>query len=383
MVLARHLHRSERPPGSGGGVPQLARVDAVVQVHEPGPGRIAAGGEHAAVRQHGEVVLPAAVRHRRRSRYLRRSPVDVDDAGIIARGPSARDEDLAHVIEGMAAVVAVQGVALAEVLPRASSGCIEAPHRRVGTGVEGTAIGRYVHPRIQRLVERGRVERAQTTVRFEHLRHGRSARGDQRLPVGKGGDARVPPSGRHVRPKAPRIGVRVEEVRLHEAVELGVHGPTGDEQGSVHEVDQAAAKDVVARGHVHRRLRAGGGVPHRGAGVVLDRVGLGCVVAHRVIREHLSVREQRHVHGHHRPVDNRAPLAHLVRAAGDRRRLGVHRGGRRGVPLELPLRDRVERRNGVLLNVAQQGARVVSTRGRYGSGDKDRGREDDSEDEYG
>src|SRR6185436_13929932 len=100
-----------------------------------------------------EVVLPAAVRHRRRSGYLRRSPVQVDDARVFAGELAAGDEDLAHVIHRMAAVVAVQAVARAEGLPRASSCRAEAAHRLVGTRVEGPAIGRYVHPGIQRQVE--------------------------------------------------------------------------------------------------------------------------------------------------------------------------------------------------------------------------------------
>ena len=257
--------------------------------------------------------MPAAALHRLRGRYLRRCPVQVDDAGIAARGRSARDEDLAHVIERMAAVVADQGVALAEALPRASSGGVEASHRLVGARVEGAAVGRHVDPRVKRQVQRPPC-RARAGHRRSCAPPGTSGPPSviSISPLLQRGDARVPTAGRHALPKAPRIGVRVEDVRLDEAVELGVLVPAGEEQGPVHEVGQAAAEDVVARRHVHRRVRARGGVPHRGAGVVVDRVGLGCVVAHRVVGEHLPVLEQRDVHAHHRPVDNRAPLAHFA-----------------------------------------------------------------------
>src|SRR5687767_3981786 len=92
------------------------------------------------------------------------------------------------------------------------------------------------------------------------------------------------------------------------------------------------------------------------------------------------------MHAHHRPVDNWAPLAHLVLVAGYRRRrlLGVTRSGRRGAPLEPPLLGWGVG-NGVLLSVALNGARgpVVSKRGRGAHGQEDRSAQGDEEGEWG
>ena len=75
-----------------------------------------------------------------------------------------------------------------------------------------------------------------------------------------------------------------------------------------------------------------------GAREVLHRVGLGCVVADRVVGEHLPVGEQRDVHAHHRPVDDRAPLPDVAFRSRHRR------GGRRSVGGGPPARDSRESR---------------------------------------
>ena len=112
---------------------------------------------------------------------------------------------------------------------------------------------------------------------------------------------------------APRLQVfagLVEEVGLADPVEQGVLVATRHEQGSVHQVRETAAEDVEARGHRRRRLDAGLRVPDRGPRGV---VGLGLALVDGVVGDDLSVRQQRHVDPHHRPVDDRPPLSHLAR----------------------------------------------------------------------
>ena len=106
---------------------------------------------------------------------------------------------------------------------------------------------------------------------------------------------------------------RVEDVRLDDAVELRVLVAAGEEHPAVEEVRQPAAEDVEARVDVDRRLRAGLRIPDRRARVVVHRVGLGRVVADRVVRQHLAVRQQRDMHADDRPVDDGPPLAHVLR----------------------------------------------------------------------
>ncbi len=322
-------------------------------------------------------MLAAAVLHRRGSSDLRGGPIQVDDSGIPARCSSARDQDLADVEVDVAAVRAVQRVTLAKALPGASPGGVEASHRRVRTRVEGPPVGGDVDPRVERQVERSRGERAQAAVGHAHLRGVRAALRDQHLPISQGSHGRVPAVRRHVRPKAPRVGVRIEDMCLDDAVELRVLVPAGDEQGPVHEVRQAAAEDVVARGHGDRRLRSSSWVPHGGAGVVVNRIGLARVVSHRVVREHLAVLEQGRVDAHDRPVFDRAPLPHLtlVAAHRGRGRLGVGGRSRAGAQLEPPLHGRAVR-NGVLLHVAlDRGYGLVSERSRSGLSGEDRERQ--------
>ena len=64
--------------GPVAGFQQLGGVDAVVEVHEARAGRVAAGREHAAVREHGQVVLAAADCHRLGRGGHRRRAVEVD-----------------------------------------------------------------------------------------------------------------------------------------------------------------------------------------------------------------------------------------------------------------------------------------------------------------
>jgi hypothetical protein len=173
-------------------------------------------------------------------------------------------------------------------------------------------------------------------------------------------------------------------VRLNDALELGILVPAREEQRPVREVGQAAAEDVVAGVHVHRSLDAGGGVPHSRASVVVHREGLGRCIADRVVREHLPVLEQRHVHTHNRPVDQRAPLTHIPLRASDRRfrRLRVRRGGHDGTPRELSL-DARSMSHGVLRLMAANGADLTGVskrrpRNRGEDQDREGEREDDA-----
>ena len=121
-----------------------------------------------------------------------------------------------------------------------------------------------------------------------------------------------PPS--HVRAEAPQVRRGIEDMRLDDAVELLVLVAAGDEHPAVEEMREAAAEDVEAGVDVDRRLRARRRIPHRRARVVLHRVRLGRVVADRVVGQHLAVRQQRDVDADDRPVDDRTPLAHVLRA---------------------------------------------------------------------
>ena len=161
VVLAGDRLGRERRPRAGRRVPALGGVDAVGEVHEARAGRVAAGREHAAVREHGEVVLAAPVRHRRGLRDRRRGAVDVDHARVAARAAAARDEDLADVVERVAAVAAVDRVARALRLPGAGAVRVEAAHRRVRARDERAPVRRHVGPRVQRLAQRGGAQRPQ------------------------------------------------------------------------------------------------------------------------------------------------------------------------------------------------------------------------------
>ena len=164
---------------------------------------------------------------------------------------AAGDEDPADVVERVAAVVPVDGVALAEALPGAGPVGVERPHRLVRARVEGTAVRRRVDPRVQRQVQRRRGQPAQRSGRRPHLGDVRSALGDEHLAVAQRRDGRVPAPGRHVRAQAPRVRQVVEDVRLDDPVERRAPVPAGEEQAAVREVGQTAAEDVEA-GDIHR-----------------------------------------------------------------------------------------------------------------------------------
>ena len=101
--------------------------------------------------------------------------------------------------------------------------------------------------------------------------------------------------------------VRVEDVRLGDAVQLRVLVAARDEERAVHQMREAAAEDVVARVHVTGVcVRSPDPRPSRACG--RGRVGLRRVVADRVVGEHLAVGHQRDVDADHGPVDERAPL---------------------------------------------------------------------------
>ena len=375
MVLARHLLRRERLPLAGGRIPLLRRIDAVVEVDEPRPGRVPARREQAPVGERGEVVLAAPVGHRCGRGHLRRRAVDVDDPGVGARAGSARDEDLPDVVEGAAAVAAVQRVALAEGLPRPATAGVERAHGLVRARVEGAAVGSHVEPRVQRQVERRGVERAQAARGRADLRHVGAALGDQHLAVAQRGDARIPPAGRHVGAEAPRVRRRVEGVGLDDPVQLCVLVAARQEDRPVRQVREPAAEDVEAGIDVDRRLRPGRRVPHRGAGVVMDRIGLGRVVADGVVGEHLAVREQRDVDADHGPVHDRAPLSDVPLRSGHRRG-GDRRVARRRLARVAPepclVADRMRR--GVLgfVRLALMAERERGRQGDGGAGERDR-----------
>jgi hypothetical protein len=219
VVLACDLLGRQRLPRPGGGVPELACVHAVVEVDEPGAGRVAAGRQHGPVGQHGEVVLPAPVGHRRRVAGLRVVAVDVDHPRAGYRVPSARDEDLAHVEEGVAAVITIDRIALAEAFPPAGAVRVQLAHRLIRPGVERTPVGGHVDPRVQRQAQRRGAQRPQRPGRGAHLRQGHATGRDQHLPVTQRRHARVPALARHVRPQAPRVVRVVEHVGLDDAVQ--------------------------------------------------------------------------------------------------------------------------------------------------------------------
>ena len=264
-------------------------------------------------------MLAPAVGHRRGRVDHRFRVVDVDDPRVSARAAAAGDEHLAHVVERVAAVAAVDGVALAEGLPGAGPVRVELSHRLVGTGVERPAVRRHVEPRIERQVQRRRAQRPQRSSRRAHLGDVRAALGDQHLAVAQRRDRRIPPLGRHVRAEAPGIRQVVEHMGLDDPVERRVLVPACQEQHPVAQVGETAAEHVEP-GHVHLCLGAGLWIPDRGAREVVDGERLRGPVADGVVGQHLPVRQHGHVHPHDRPVDERAPAAHLVLVPHDRRR---------------------------------------------------------------
>jgi hypothetical protein len=101
-------------------------------------------------------------------------------------------------------------------------------------------------------------------------------------------------------------------VSLDDALRPGLLVPTGHEHPAVGEMGQPAAEDVEAGVDGDRGLRARRRIPH----------GRACVVvrgreAARVVGEDFAVRQQRDVHADDRPVDDRTPLADVVRGVGD------------------------------------------------------------------
>ena len=80
---------------------------------------------------------------------------------------------------------------------------------------------------------------------------------------------------------------------------------------------EPAAEDVEAGVDVHGGVGSRGGVPNRGPCVVVDGK-VSVAVTDRVVGQHLAVGQQGDVHPDHRPVLNRAPLAHQVLVTGDR-----------------------------------------------------------------
>ena len=172
MVLAGDLLGGERRPLAGRGVPELGVVDAPVHVDVVAP-----------------VELPPVARTVPSASVVRlnwRRPKAIGDVvetwgvvplmsivrAVFDDGPPPGDEDLADVIEGVAAVVPVLAVAArAEVLPCPAAGRIQLAQVVVGPRVEDAAIGRDVHPRIERHVHRRRLlgELADGAVRLADL----------------------------------------------------------------------------------------------------------------------------------------------------------------------------------------------------------------------
>ena len=106
------------------------------------------------------------------------------------------------------------------------------------------------------------------------------------------------------------------------------------------EMRQPAAEDVEAGIDVDRRLGARHRIPHRRTREVLHRIPLGRVVPDRVVGEHLAVRQQRNVHTDDRPIDDRAPLADVLRGPGGeppQPRPAAKRRHRARVGIERPL----------------------------------------------
>ena len=262
MVLACDLHRRQRPPLPGGRVPLLGRIDAGVQVDEPGAGRITARREHRAVGEHGQVVLPAPKAIGAVVETTGVGPFRSTTRGVLARGTAARDEHLPDVEERMAAVVAVDRVPLPQRLPRPGAGGVERTHRLVGTGIERAPVRGDVHPRVEGQAERSGAERPQPTRKHPNLGRVDVTRGDQHLAVPQRRHGRIPAPGRHVRTKAPRVGRGLEEVRLNDAIQLLVLVPAREEHPTVEQMRQPAAEDVEAGIHVDRRLNPRHRIPH-------------------------------------------------------------------------------------------------------------------------
>ena len=105
-------------------------------------------------------------------------------------------------------------------------------------------------------------------------------------------------------------------MRLNDALQLLVLVPAREEQPTVQEMRQPATEDVEAGIHVDRRLNARRRIPHGRTRVIVHRVALGGVVPNRVVGQHLSVRQERNMHTHDRPVHDRAPLALVMRRPG-------------------------------------------------------------------
>ena len=222
VVLARDLLGGERLPLAGRGVPELRLVDAPVHVDVMGAGRVAARREDRPVRERGEVELAPPEGHRRRRGDLRRGPVHVDRARRPRRRAAAGDEDLAHVIEGVAAVVAVLPIAArTEALPCPGAGRIQLAQVVVGTRVEDTAIGRDVHPGIERHVHRPRLL-GSVGGWLPSVRRTSGIQGRPPVmsisPLVKRRHRRVPAGALHVGAERPGIVRGVEGVGIDDAV---------------------------------------------------------------------------------------------------------------------------------------------------------------------
>jgi hypothetical protein len=339
VVLAGDGLGGEGRPLTGGGVPALGVVDAAVHVDQARPGRVAACGQHAPVREQGQVVLATTEGHRRARGDLRCRPVGVDHNRGFRGRPAAGHECLADVVDGVAAVIAVDRIALAEALPGAAATGVESAQRLTGPRIEDATIGGNVQPGIERQVQRSGTQCAQAAVALAHLRDVGAALGDQHLPVCQRRHRRIPAAGGHIRPQTPAIARRVEQMRLHDPFELRVLVPTSKKQRPVKEVSETGAEDVETRVDSRRRMCPRDRVEDGGPGEIVNREGLGRSIADRVEGKHLPVRKQSDMNTDDGPVDDRPPLPDLTGIGDDcgGSRLRGPAGQQPRLPTQLPL----------------------------------------------
>ena len=140
VVLARDAGGSELGPCAGRGIPPLGRVGRVGEIDEPAAavGPLTAGGQHAAVGEHGQVVLAAARDQRAGGGRDGRAAAGVDDArgarrhagqAVLADVAAARHEEAADVEVGIAAVPAADPVAVPAPVERAYAVRVDQRHR--------------------------------------------------------------------------------------------------------------------------------------------------------------------------------------------------------------------------------------------------------------
>ena len=243
--------------------------------------------------------------------HLRSGAVRVDHERGVGRWAAAGHECLADVEDGVAPVTAVDGVALAERLPRAAAGGVELAQRLIGPRVEDATIGCNVQPGVERKVERSRAQGSQGPICLPHLGDIGTALRDQHLAVRQRRDRRIPAPGGHVRAEAPVVGRGVEQMRLDDPLELRILVSAGDEQRPVEQVGETSAEDVEPRIDGRRRVCPRDRVVDGGACEVLNGKRLGRGIADRVPSEHFAVRKQSHVNPDDGPVNHRPPLPDL------------------------------------------------------------------------